>query len=122
MARPRRALGRDVALKMLPEAFAADGERLARFEREAKLLASLNHPNIAPIYGLEEAGGVARPGAWSSSRGRPRRAPRARARSRSTRRSPSRARSPRRSKHAHEHGIIHRDLKPANMKVTPDGT
>src|SRR5947208_3059288 len=49
------ALGRDVALKVLPEAFVADPERVARFQREAKTLASLNHPNIAIIYGLEEA-------------------------------------------------------------------
>jgi eukaryotic-like serine/threonine-protein kinase len=48
-------LGRDVALKVLPEAFAADADRMARFEREAKVLASLNHPNIAAIYGLEES-------------------------------------------------------------------
>jgi serine/threonine protein kinase len=47
-------LGREVALKVLPEAFARDPERLARFEREAKVLASLNHPNIAAIYGIEE--------------------------------------------------------------------
>src|SRR5262245_6379720 len=47
-------LGRDVAIKILPEAFVADRERLGRFEREARLLASLNHPNIAQIYGLEE--------------------------------------------------------------------
>ena len=51
-------LDRDVAIKVLPEEFAKDNERLARFEREAKLLASLNHPNIASIYGLEEADGV----------------------------------------------------------------
>jgi len=51
-------LDRDVAIKVLPDAFAADDERLARFEREAKLLASLNHPNIASIYGLEESDGV----------------------------------------------------------------
>ena len=51
-------LNRDVALKILPELFAADPERLARFQREAQLLASLNHPHIAAIYGLEEAGGV----------------------------------------------------------------
>ena len=50
-------LDRDVALKMLPEAFTSDPDRLARFEREAKVLASLNHPNIGSIYGLEEAGG-----------------------------------------------------------------
>ena len=50
-------LDRDVAIKVLPEAFASDAERLARFEREAKVLASLNHPNIGSIYGLEEAEG-----------------------------------------------------------------
>src|SRR3989304_9110255 len=51
-------LGRDVAIKVLPEEFARDAERVARFQREAKLLASLNHPNIAAIYGLEESGGI----------------------------------------------------------------
>ena len=51
-------LGREVAIKTLPEEFAQDEERLARFEREAKLLASLNHPNIAAIYGLEEHNGT----------------------------------------------------------------
>ncbi len=51
-------LDRDVALKVLPEAFTSDPDRLARFEREAKVLASLNHPNIGSIYGLEEADGV----------------------------------------------------------------
>ena len=50
-------LGREVAIKVLPESFSSDPERLARFEREAKVLASLNHPHIAAIYGLEEAGG-----------------------------------------------------------------
>src|SRR5262245_43166439 len=51
-------LNRDVALKVLPEAFASDPERLARFQREAQLLASLNHPNIAAIHGLEDSGGI----------------------------------------------------------------
>ncbi len=51
-------LQRDVALKILPDAFAADADRLARFEREAQMLASLNHPNIAAIHGLEESGSV----------------------------------------------------------------
>jgi len=51
-------LGRDVALKVLPDAFASDLDRIARFQREAKTLASLNHPNIGGIYGLEEAHGV----------------------------------------------------------------
>ena len=51
-------LQRDVAVKVLPEAFAHDPERLARFEREARTLAALNHPNIAHVYGLEEAGGI----------------------------------------------------------------
>ena len=53
-------LDRDVAIKVLPEAFAHDADRLARFQREAKTLASLNHPNIATIYGLEEGGGLTR--------------------------------------------------------------
>src|SRR6202045_4044998 len=51
-------LGRDVAIKVLPEAFAHDADRLSRFEREAKLLASLNHPNIATIHGLEDSNGT----------------------------------------------------------------
>ena len=51
-------LNRDVALKVLPEAFATDPDRLARFQREAQVLASLNHPNIAAIYGLEESGDI----------------------------------------------------------------
>ena len=90
-------LDRDVALKILPDAFVNDPERLARFQREAKVLASLNHPNIAAIYGLEDEG---TPPPWSSntSKGRRCRIGSPEARSRSTRPSPSPARSPRRSK------------------------
>ena len=64
-------LDRDVALKVLPEAFTSDPDRLARFEREAKVLASLNHPNIGHIYGLEESEGIQALVSSSSSRDRP---------------------------------------------------
>ena len=113
-------LSREVAIKVLPEQFTQDPQRLARFEREAKLLASLNHPNIAAIYGLEEADGVRFlalelvPGETLADRV---------------------ARGPlpveealeicrqiaEGMEAAHEKGVIHRDLKPANVKVTPEG-
>jgi serine/threonine protein kinase len=113
-------LGRDVALKVLPEAFAADQQRMARFQHEAQVLASLNHPHIAAIYGIEHqektqalamelvegptlAARIAQ-GALPIEEALPLARQIAEA-----------------LEYAHEHGIIHRDLKPANIKVTPDG-
>jgi serine/threonine protein kinase/Tol biopolymer transport system component len=114
-------LGRDVAIKVLPEAFAHDPERLSRFQREAKMLASLNHPNIATIHGLEQSNGtsylvmelvsgetlaerVKREGAVPIEEALAICKQIAEA-----------------LEAAHEKGIIHRDLKPANVKVTPEG-
>src|SRR6186713_183889 len=114
-------LGRQVAIKILPDAFASDPERLARFEREAKTLGSLNHPHIAAIYGFEKSPGmhalvmelvegedlsqrIAR-GAIPLDEALPIAKQIADA-----------------LEAAHEQNIIHRDLKPANIKVRPDGT
>ena len=105
-------LGREVAIKVLPESFARDPGRMARFQREAEVLASLNHPNIAQIYGVEDRAlvmelveGVSPKGpmsfddAWKIA-----------------------SQIAAGLEYAHEKGIVHRDLKPANIKVRPDGT
>ena len=114
-------LDREVAIKVLPESFSHDAERIARFQREARTLASLNHPNIGGIHGLEEANGITAlvlelvegptladriasgpvppDDAW-----------------------PIAKQIAEALEAAHEQGIIHRDLKPANIKVRPDGT
>src|SRR5215510_5105487 len=113
-------LGRSVAIKFLPEAFSHDTERVSRYQREARVLASLNHSNIAGIYGVEEidtrhflvmelvagetlADRIKR-GAIPTEEALPIAKQIAEA-----------------LEEAHEKGIIHRDLKPANIKVTPDG-
>lgn len=113
-------LDRQVALKVLPQAFSSDAQRMARFEREAKMLASLNHPSIAAIYGVEEAGGIRAlalefvPGETLEER---------------IRRGPVPVPETleialqicEALEIAHEKGITHRDLKPANVKITPEG-
>ena len=91
-----------------------------RFQREAEVLASLNHPNIAIIHGLEKSDGVTGI-VMELVEGRPSRTALHKAPFPSTRHCLSRSRSPRRSKPRTNRGIIHRDLKPANIKVRPDG-
>jgi serine/threonine protein kinase len=115
------SLDRDVALKVLPESFLADPDRLARFQREAKVLASLNHPNIGHIYGLEAAGdGQALvleiiEGPTLADRIAEGPLPVEEALSIAGQIADA-------LESAHAQGIIHRDLKPANVKVRPDGT
>src|SRR5262245_36665343 len=114
-------LNRDVALKVLPQAFVLDAERLARFKREAQVLALLNHTNIAVIYGFEDAGGVQAlvlefvDGLTLAERIAS--GPMAIDEVLSIALQIAEA-----LEAAHEQGIIHRDLKPANIKVRPDGT
>jgi serine/threonine protein kinase/Tol biopolymer transport system component len=114
-------LGRDVAIKILPEAFAHDTERLSRFQREAKMLAALNHPNIATIFGLEHSDGVQYLvmelvlGETLQERVR-RDAPVPVEESLAIAKQIAEA-----LEAAHEKNIIHRDLKPANVKLTPEG-
>src|SRR5476649_1568683 len=114
-------LDRDVAIKILPEAFADDADRLARFQREAKTLASLNHPHIAAIYGLEESGGMTAlvmelvEGEDLSQRIARGAIPLDEA-------LPIAKQIAEALEAAHEQGIVHRDLKPANIKVRADGT
>jgi serine/threonine protein kinase len=125
-------LHRDVAIKVLPESFASDPERLSRFQREAQVLASLNHTNIAHVYGLEQTAGLQAivmelvegptlaeridaavehtPGG-SERRGLP-----------FDEALPIAKQIADALEAAHEHGVIHRDLKPANIKVMGDGT
>src|SRR5215813_5460261 len=113
-------LQRDVALKLLPDHFANDPERLARFRREAQLLASLNHPNIAQIYGLEDSTPqvciVLELIEGETLAERIRRGPMALHEALSIARQIAEAMDV-----AHEKGVIHRDLKPANVKITPEG-
>jgi eukaryotic-like serine/threonine-protein kinase len=134
-------LGRDVAIKVLPASFAREAERMARFEREAKVLASLNHPNIAAIYGFEDSGAThgqvmelvegptladrlggpttatsptpiaPKPGATQTSQARPIPVEEALRIARQMADA---------LEYAHERGIVHRDLKPANIKISRD--
>src|SRR5688572_1873165 len=114
-------LQREVALKILPELFAGDSDRLARFRREAQVLASLNHPNIAAIYGLEESTGVQAlvlelvEGGTLAERIAQGPIP-------LDETVPIARQIAEALRAAHEHGIIHRDLKPANIKLRPNGT
>ena len=114
-------LERDVAIKVLPETFTSDQDRLARFQREAKVLASLNHPNIAAIYGIEDSNAshalVMELVEGPTLADRIAQGPIAVAEALSIARQMAEALAS-----AHDCGIVHRDLKPANIKRRPDGT
>jgi serine/threonine-protein kinase len=114
-------LKRDVALKILPENFATDPERLARFQREAQVLASLNHPNIAAIHGLEESNST-RALVMELVEGETLADRIARGPIPVDEALPIAKQIAEALEAAHERGIIHRDLKPANIKLRPDGT
>jgi eukaryotic-like serine/threonine-protein kinase len=113
-------LNRDVALKVLPSAFASDAERMGRFQREAHLLASLNHPNIAAIYGLEESGGL-RALVMELVEGQTLAERVALGPMAVDEALPMARQIAEALEYAHEKGIVHRDLKPANVKITPEG-
>src|SRR5262249_57990201 len=104
-------LKRDVALKALPEAFARDPGRMARFQREAEVLASLNHPNIAHIYGVEDRALVMEFVEGESPKG-----PMSFEEAAKIALQIADA-----LEYAHERGVVHRDLKPSNIKITLDG-
>jgi hypothetical protein len=114
-------LGREVAVKLLPEGFSTDPEHRARFEREAKLLASLNHPYIATLYGLEQLDGQ-HALVMELVEGESLDARIARGAVPLDEAVPIARQIAEALETAHEHGIIHRDLKPANVKVRADGT
>src|SRR5947209_276835 len=113
-------LQREVALKLLPDHFAADPERLARFQREAQVLASLNHPNIAQIYGLEESGNT-RCIVMELVEGETLQERLKRGSIPIDEALPIAKQIAEALEAAHESGLIHRDLKPANIKLAPDG-
>src|SRR4029434_879703 len=113
-------LRRSVAIKLLPEVFSHDNDRVERFQREARVLASLNHPNIAAIHGLEEFAGrrflvmELVPGDTLAARVKRGPIPAAEALGIATQITNA-------LEAAHEKAVVHRDLKPANVKITPDG-
>jgi serine/threonine protein kinase len=113
-------LKRDVAIKILPDEFARDADRVSRFQREAELLASLNHPNIAAIYDVEEANGIRylilEMVEGETLAERLKRGPLPASEALKIAQQIADA-----LEAAHERGVIHRDLKPANVKITPEG-